>query len=133
MAVLGAENKAGDFEVVEICFPGLAPQPALPPLPPLPLSTPSTSTSKDVDMNGETEDEGEWIALLSGLEMGGGSDAADLRIQLMAEWLIGELGDEDVSSPPLLFLRPSLCRLVPPLLPSLLFAHSFNCCVRELC
>lgn len=99
MAVLGAENKAGDFEVIEICFPGLAPQSALPPLPSLPLPTPSTSTSKDVDMNGETEDEGEWIALLSGLEMGGGSDAADLRVQLMAEWLIGELGDEDVSPP----------------------------------
>lgn len=106
MAVLGAENKAGDFEVLDICFPGLAPQPALPPLPPLPLSAPSTSTSaaaskdKDVAMNGENEeDEGEWIALLSGLEMGDHTDAADLRIQLMAEWLVGELGDEDVSLP----------------------------------
>lgn len=114
MAVLGAENKAGDFEVLDICFPGLAPQPALPPLPPHPSSKVTTTTastskdaqSKDVEMNSEGKNEGEWIALLSGLEMGGGSDEVDLRIQLMAEWLVGELGDEDVRSLPFSFHIP---------------------------
>jgi DNA polymerase delta subunit 2 len=85
MAVLGAETPAGDFEVAELCYAGLPPQPA--------LSTPKTS-----DDRMEEENEGEWVAIVSGLEMGSNNDPNDLRAQLLLEWLVGELGDDEVSS-----------------------------------
>lgn len=95
MAVMGAENDDGDFQVVDICYAGLPPQPKLPPPAPAPIA--SSSHQDDVEMKASVaaKDEGEWIALVSGLEMGGSSDAADLRVQLFAEWLIGELGDDE--------------------------------------
>jgi DNA polymerase delta subunit 2 len=85
MAVLGAETPAGDFEVAELCYAGLPPQPAL-------------STPKNSDDRMEEENEGEWVAIVSGLEMGSNNDPNDLRAQLLLEWLVGELGDDEVSS-----------------------------------
>ena len=42
---------------------------------------------------------GSWVAVLSGLDITGGEDTtSDLRMTLMVEWLMGELGN--VSSPP---------------------------------
>ncbi|BGP12477.1 hypothetical protein JCM10213_006956 [Rhodosporidiobolus nylandii] len=74
MAALGAETASGDFEVFEYCFAGMPPQPA----------------------RSETKDgEGEWVALASGLEMGSASQVADVRAELLLEWLLGEAGEED--------------------------------------
>lgn len=84
MAALGAETSSGDFEVIEYCFAGLPPQPALKPAQP----------------------DGEWVAIASGLEMGLASDAAGVRTELLVEYLLGEAGEEEVRN--LLSLRWSL-------------------------
>lgn len=76
-AVLGAENQSGDFEVVDMSFAGMPPQPG---------------TSKDAQMQEES-----WLALASGLEFGTNEQAADYRAGLLAEWLIGESGSDEVS------------------------------------
>ncbi|KAM0753286.1 hypothetical protein T439DRAFT_378985 [Meredithblackwellia eburnea MCA 4105] len=73
MAALGAETASGDFEVFEVCYAGV---PAQPPLKP-------------------TTEEGEWVALISGLNMGGSDVAEDVRTSLLSEWLVGELGDDE--------------------------------------
>lgn len=70
------ETPSGDFEVLEICYAGLQPHPDLP---------------KPEDEQGE----GEWVALISGLEMGGADIKDDLKATLFAEWLVGDLGDKD--------------------------------------
>jgi DNA polymerase delta subunit 2 len=85
MGVLGAETPEGNFEVVELCYAGLPPQPA--------VKSKVDSTSMVVD----GEKEGEWVALVSGLEMSLGTDP---RVTLLSEWLLGEI--EDVSPSPLL-------------------------------
>lgn len=77
MAALGAETSSGDFEVIEYCFAGLPPQPALKPAQP---------------------DGGEWVAIASGLEMGSASDAADVRTEMLVEYLLGEAGEAEVRS-----------------------------------
>ncbi|KAG0661844.1 hypothetical protein C6P46_003735 [Rhodotorula mucilaginosa] len=74
MAALGAETSSGDFEVIEYCFAGLPPQPALKPAKP---------------------DGGEWVAIASGLEMGSASDAADVRTEMLVEYLLGEAGEAE--------------------------------------
>ncbi|KAK4703707.1 DNA polymerase delta subunit 2, partial [Phenoliferia sp. Uapishka_3] len=73
MAALGAETSTGDFEVLEVCYAGLPPQ----------------------EPRDEEEGDGEWIAIVSGLEMGGGEVAEDMRVNMLAEWLTGELGGDD--------------------------------------
>lgn len=75
MAALGAETASGDFEVFEYCFAGLPSQPALEPASP----------------------EGEWVAIASGLKMGSAGDAADLRTEMLVEFLLGEAGEEEAS------------------------------------
>ncbi|GAA5941362.1 hypothetical protein JCM3775_001554 [Rhodotorula graminis] len=73
MAALGAETSSGDFDVWDYCFAGMPHQePLAPPTP-----------------------EGEWVAIASGLEMGGANAVADVRAELMAEWLLGEAGDDE--------------------------------------
>ncbi|GAA5892090.1 hypothetical protein JCM6882_005692 [Rhodosporidiobolus microsporus] len=75
MAVLGAETASGDFEVWEYCFAGMPPQPTRP------------------AADGEKDEE--WVALASGLEMGNANQVADVRSELLVEWLLGEAGDEE--------------------------------------
>lgn len=75
MAALGAETPEGDFEVLQVCYAGLPPQPEHKPV----------------------TEQGEWVALTSGLEMGGAADAEDMRVTLLAEWLLGDLGLDEVS------------------------------------
>ena len=84
MAALGAETSSGDFEVIEYCFAGLPPQPALKPAKP---------------------DGGEWVAIASGLEMGSASDAADVRTEMLVEYLLGEAGEAEVRAVPFFSLR----------------------------
>ncbi|KAM0787009.1 hypothetical protein ACM66B_006277 [Microbotryomycetes sp. NB124-2] len=87
IAALGRETPTGDFEVADFVFPGAPPQP-----------TPAVHEKDDVDMKvdgKDATDEGEWIAIASGLDMGSTEDAADARTAMLAEWLCGEVGEDD--------------------------------------
>lgn len=92
IGVLGRENKAGDFEVEEICYPGIAEKGK---------EKGEEKMSIDSNSNGKgkerASEDGEWIALISGLDLGGATQVSDLRVQLLSEFLIGELGDDEVS------------------------------------
>ena len=64
----------------------------------------------------EEEEEGEWIAIASGLEMGNEQDVGDLKSELFVEWLNGELGANEVRNSlsiftEIFFLTASLERL----------------------
>ncbi|KAG8808743.1 hypothetical protein FRC17_003801 [Serendipita sp. 399] len=80
VAVLGVETSTGDFQVVDICYPGAAPQK------PLPAANDGTGP---MEMNGTDE----WIAMVSGLNVGHPSAVSDLRINMLVEYLLGETGD----------------------------------------
>ncbi|TFK90949.1 hypothetical protein K466DRAFT_542531 [Polyporus arcularius HHB13444] len=87
MGALGIETNNGDFEVVDICFPGMAPQPSAG----LPWPAPKKSDdSMDVDGQSSAGAD-EWVALVSGLEVGA-ANAAEGQVQLLAEYLAGEVG-----------------------------------------
>jgi DNA polymerase delta subunit 2 len=118
-ACLGMENASGDFEVIDICFGGLPPLAApssLKVVKPLQTDTKQNvnkgkgkakriEPDEDVDMEGSGDvkvDDGEkeplWVALVSGLSAGSSEVPEDLKGQLLSEWLMGELGDVDVSN-----------------------------------
>lgn len=92
MAALGAETPSGDFEVLEFCFAGLPPQADV---------KPASSSAKE-------ESDGEWVALVSGLEMGSGNAENETRCMMLAEWLSGEVGGVEVSFRPCCRDRSSL-------------------------
>ncbi|GJJ12480.1 hypothetical protein Clacol_006722 [Clathrus columnatus] len=84
MAALGIETPDGQFEVVDLCFAGLAPH--------MPLSTPSS----DDDSMGIDDKPGSWIALISGLELSltdPQSSVTELHLQLLVENILAESGD----------------------------------------
>ncbi|KAM5539096.1 hypothetical protein V8D89_007319 [Ganoderma adspersum] len=87
LGALGIETNNGDFEVVDLCYPGMAPQPTAGP------EWPSWSVvDESMDVDGSSQHiSDEWIALVSGLEAGA-ADAADGQLQLLAEYLAGEAG-----------------------------------------
>ena len=103
-AVLGAENQSGDFEVVDMCFAGMAPQPS--------SSRASSAKGKAGARIANDEEHEEvggaangagadtsadpYVAILSGLELGTNEQASDYRTGLLAEWLLGEVGSEEV-------------------------------------
>lgn len=97
--MLGAETPTGEFEVMDVCYAGL----------------PEQSTSQAVT-NGkgkepETASEnGTWVALVSGMELGGTEDADDLRADLLSEFLTGELAGETVSCIPVPYNLTCSCR-----------------------
>ena len=84
-AVLGAENQSGDFEVADMCFAGMAHQP---------ISANSSNGSTAEKESAEGDDP--CVALLSGLDFGSNEDPSDYRVGLLAEWLTGEAGSEEV-------------------------------------
>ncbi|KAI9495528.1 DNA polymerase alpha/epsilon subunit B-domain-containing protein [Zychaea mexicana] len=73
VALLGKETAAGSFEVQEVCYPGVAPQPPIP----------------------QNNDNSKYVALISGLNVGA-DPATDLKLQLLTEYLTGELGTMDI-------------------------------------
>ncbi|CAO3693059.1 unnamed protein product [Umbelopsis ramanniana] len=77
IAALGKENSYGEFEVVDICTPGL-PDPN--PTPRMEIDTPDNK----------------YVALLSGLNFGAGGDSS-IRLEMLLEYLTGELGDSEDS------------------------------------
>ncbi|KAF9573126.1 hypothetical protein EC968_008975 [Mortierella alpina] len=72
MSVLGSEDANGDFKVVDICYAGQGPQ-----------EQPSSM---------ETDEADKYVALVSGLGIGG-SDFKPLELDLLAEYLTGEIGN----------------------------------------
>lgn len=79
--------------MVDICFPGMPPQ--------LPLSSSPKGKAKALDAegdvamtnghsNGPDADSDTWVALISGLDMQGAQGRADVRAQVLAEYLTGE-------------------------------------------
>lgn len=92
-AVLGAENASGDFEVVDICFAGMPPQPS--------SSATGNKNGKAKETESQSSDEIEkdddtFVAFASGFELGTNEQASDYRVGLLAEWLLGEVGGPKV-------------------------------------
>ena len=79
VAILGMEKSSGDFEAMDICYPGAAPQAGV-----------GSTGSKSMEVDAAQE----WIALVSGLNVGPPSAPSDLRIHLLVEYLLGETGDD---------------------------------------
>ncbi|KAK0503003.1 DNA polymerase alpha/epsilon subunit B-domain-containing protein [Armillaria luteobubalina] len=73
VGALGVETPNGEFEVVDLCYPGMAPQPA-----------------EDEDTM-EQDGGDEWIAVVSGLSIGSPS-SPDVSLQMLVEYLTGEEG-----------------------------------------
>ncbi|KAF8519311.1 DNA polymerase alpha/epsilon subunit B-domain-containing protein [Hysterangium stoloniferum] len=104
MAALGIETPDGEFEVIDVCFPGMAPQACVSQL---------TKSEEDMDIDSlvpgapNSEDagySGSWIALLSGLELSTShpmSSETELHLQLLIEHILAESGgstDQQLSS-----------------------------------
>ncbi|KAJ1343681.1 hypothetical protein BSLG_001756 [Batrachochytrium salamandrivorans] len=70
--LLGSENENGEFQIIDVCYASFHPQP--------PLSIAG-------------QDEGSWIALVSGLSLGS-SDEYDIRYDLLSDFLTGESGSD---------------------------------------
>lgn len=87
MAALGAELPSGDFEVLEYCFPGAPDQ----------IKPTGTATPTRTGDNQQNQPQDSWLAIVSGLEFGNANAAADVRVQLLADWLLGEVGGKEVS------------------------------------
>jgi hypothetical protein len=97
-AVLGAENQSGDFEVADMCFAGLPPQPSS-------KSSKAKANGKQAETaEDEERDDDPYVALISGLELGTNEEAPDTRVGLLAEWLLGEGADEDVCPTPPIYM-----------------------------
>ncbi|KAF9146402.1 hypothetical protein BGX30_000748 [Mortierella sp. GBA39] len=71
MGVLGSEDPSGDFKVVDVCYAGQGPQ--------------------EQHSLMETDEEDKHIALVSGLGIGG-NDFKPLELDLLSEYLTGEIG-----------------------------------------
>jgi DNA polymerase delta subunit 2 len=87
VAVLGTENRDGAFEVIEVKLADLPPQPAR-----WALSEGSSDEGK-LNGNGVHNRPTRKIAIVSGLEIDGVSGDT-LILDLLAEYLIGEAGDD---------------------------------------
>ncbi|KAJ7109147.1 DNA polymerase alpha/epsilon subunit B-domain-containing protein [Mycena epipterygia] len=80
IAALGIETPTGEFEVVDICYAEMAPQPM--------RNVEHEQEKMDVDVEPQADG---WIALVSGLDIGS-SLPADAQIQMLVEYLTGEEG-----------------------------------------
>lgn len=104
VGALGMETPTGEFEVIDLCYPEMAPQP---------METEPEEDKMDVDGRNHPEmsprlrfypnffplsrssvqedSSDEWIAVVSGLDIGSLSPS-DAQIQLLTEYLTGEGG-----------------------------------------
>ncbi|KAF6819110.1 DNA polymerase alpha/epsilon subunit B [Colletotrichum sojae] len=82
IAVMGTENASGEFEVMDVKFPDIAPQPSR-----WSLMSPS---SEDHDMSGTTTRPSSKIAIVSGLSFSGSDASYALELSLLLEFLLGE-------------------------------------------
>ncbi|KAI8144516.1 DNA polymerase alpha/epsilon subunit B-domain-containing protein [Fennellomyces sp. T-0311] len=72
VGLLGKETSDGSFEIQEVCYAGMPPQAPFP-----------------------QNDDSKYVALVSGLNVGQNA-ALDLKLQMLTEYLTGELGTMDV-------------------------------------
>ncbi|KAK8870000.1 hypothetical protein IAR55_000570 [Kwoniella newhampshirensis] len=97
MAALGMETSSGDFEVIDLCFAGL-PDVLKPAAGPSKVNGKGKQKADDTDVdmdertNAQGSEEKTWVALVSGLSVGAQEAPADLKAELLVEWLIGEGG-----------------------------------------
>lgn len=91
IAVMGTENSSGEFEVIDIKFPDLPPQPERWALNPS-AAAPSRRGGKDEDMEmaDSPQSSGSKIALVSGLSFSGADASHSLELSLLLEYLLGE-------------------------------------------
>ncbi|KAJ8515537.1 hypothetical protein ONZ45_g7052 [Pleurotus djamor] len=85
IGVLGIETPNGEFEVADVCFPGMPPQESS-----LAPEASSSSTKMDVDMDLKPPPD-EWVGLVSGLDIGP-SSLSDILVHMLVEYLAGENG-----------------------------------------
>ncbi|KAH6611110.1 dna polymerase delta subunit 2 [Trichoderma cornu-damae] len=90
IAVMGTENTNGEFEVVDLKVPDLAPQPER-----WALSKPPPASGKaggeDTEMtDGPSQGGGKKIAIVSGLSFSGTDASYDVELNLLLEYLLGE-------------------------------------------
>jgi DNA polymerase delta subunit 2 len=90
IAVMGTENTHGEFEVIDIKVPDLAPQPERWALSKAP-SAGGKAKSEDTEMtDSPSEGGGKKIAIVSGLSFSGTDASYDLELNLLLEYLLGE-------------------------------------------
>ncbi|KAL7817895.1 DNA polymerase alpha/epsilon subunit B domain-containing protein [Trichoderma gracile] len=97
IAVMGTENTHGEFEVIDIKVPDLAPQPERWALSKAP-SAGGKAKSEDTEMTDSPAEGGggKKIAIVSGLSFSGTDASYDLELNLLLEYLLGEaLGPEE--------------------------------------
>ena len=83
IAVMGTENLNGDFEIIDLKFAELPPQP---------------NRAQHVESNSMSEARGSGkVAIVSGLAITG-DDADSLRLDILMEYLLGEAGGEEDQS-----------------------------------
>ncbi|KAL2118381.1 hypothetical protein VTJ04DRAFT_8041 [Mycothermus thermophilus] len=83
IAVMGTENAQGEFEVLDLKFADLPPQPER-----WALSKPPKPKGEDVEMSGTSSSK--KIALVSGLEFSGTDTSYAMELNLLLEFLLGE-------------------------------------------
>jgi len=96
VAVMGTENTNGEFEVIDLKVPDLAPQPER-----WALSKSSSASGRpegeDTEMtDSPSQSGGKKIAIVSGLSFSGTDASYDLELDLLLEYLLGEaLGPDE--------------------------------------
>jgi DNA polymerase delta subunit 2 len=93
VAIMGTENANGEFEVIDIKVPDLAPQPER-----WSLTKPPASSGKSADGDEEMSDgparsKGGKIAVVSGLSFSGNDPSYAVELDLLLEYLLGEAVD----------------------------------------
>jgi DNA polymerase delta subunit 2 len=86
VAMIGTENANGAFEVIDVKFPDLPPQPER-----WTLTDSILKAKRDRQTRGK-------VAIVSGLEINGVSGDT-MALELLAEYLLGEAGDAEESAP----------------------------------
>ncbi|KAM6487152.1 DNA polymerase alpha/epsilon subunit B-domain-containing protein [Trichoderma sp. SZMC 28011] len=99
IAVMGTENTNGEFEVIDLKVPDLAPQPERWALSKAPSAS-GKSKSEDTDMtDSPSPNGGKKVAIVSGLSFSGTDASYDLELNLLLEYLLGEaLGPDEQTS-----------------------------------
>ncbi|PHH78011.1 hypothetical protein CDD82_3268 [Ophiocordyceps australis] len=94
IAVLGTENSAGEFEVLDLKLPEMAPQPQRWALtnPGLPEAKAKAKADddEDEDMTDDSQKPGNKIAIVSGLNFAANDASHALELNLLLEFLLGE-------------------------------------------
>jgi DNA polymerase delta subunit 2 len=106
VAVMGTENANGEFEVVDLKFPDLAPQPERWAMSEPPFKNtikkekgPSKRKNEDVEMtDGPSPGNGGTIAIVSGLEFSGTDTSYAMELDLLLEYLLGEALDPETQT-----------------------------------